>query len=117
LDWLNNGKTKLLKTTAEGNYLVRLLNVSLQPTDSLGRMLHTFNATAIEIEDNEFEAKMETVELLNESSIKITTLNETNLNNFNQQISIWHEKNIKELWFYGDSRTEYYTVTLIMRNG
>ncbi len=117
LDWLNNGKTKLLKTTTEGNYLVRLLNVSLQPTDGLGRMLHTFNTTAIEIEDNEFEAKLETVELLNESSIKVTTLNETNLSNLNQQISIWHEKNIKELWFYGDSRTEYYTITLKMRNG
>lgn len=117
LDWLNNGKTKLLKTTAEGNYLVRLLNVSLQPTDTVGRMLHTFSATAIEIEDNEFEAKMETIELLNESSIKVTTLTETSLSNLNQQHSLWYEKNIKELWFYGDSRAEYYTVTLRMSNG
>jgi hypothetical protein len=28
------------------------MNVSLTPNDTLGRMLHTFNATAYEIEDN-----------------------------------------------------------------
>ena len=32
------------------------MNVSLSPTDSLGRMLHTFNCTAYEIEDFTYEA-------------------------------------------------------------
>lgn len=50
LEWLNNGKTKLLKTATEGNYFVRLMNVSLSPNDTLGRMLHTFSATAYEVE-------------------------------------------------------------------
>jgi hypothetical protein len=54
LDWLNNGEVKLFKSPSEGNYLVRLMNVSLSPTDSLGRMLHTFSATAYEIDDNIF---------------------------------------------------------------
>ena len=54
LEWLNNGKPKLFRSAAEGNYIVRLMNVSLTPTDSLGRMVHTFNATAYEIADYNF---------------------------------------------------------------
>ena len=49
LAWLNNGKLKLFRSAAEGNYIVRLLNVSLTPNDTLSRMLHTFQATAYEM--------------------------------------------------------------------
>lgn len=49
LKWLNNGEPKLLRTAPEGNYLVRLMNVSLSPEESLGRMLHSFSATGYEI--------------------------------------------------------------------
>lgn len=49
LEWLNDGKPKVFRSPAEGNYIVRLMNVSLSPTDSLGRMLHTFSCTAYEI--------------------------------------------------------------------
>jgi hypothetical protein len=49
LDWLTDGKPKLFRSPAEGNYIVRLMNVSLSPNDTLGRMLHTFSATAYEI--------------------------------------------------------------------
>lgn len=51
LNWLNNGKPKLFKSPTEGNYIVRLLNSSLSPTNPLGRMLHTFTSTAYEIAD------------------------------------------------------------------
>jgi hypothetical protein len=51
LDWLNNGEIKLFKSPTEGNYIVRLLNVSLSPTDTVGRMLHTFTATGYEVDD------------------------------------------------------------------
>lgn len=51
LDWLNNGKPKMLRTAAEGNYIVQLQGVSLAPQQQLGRMLHTFSATAYEVED------------------------------------------------------------------
>lgn len=51
MDWLNNGEVKYFKSPAEGSYLVRLMNVSLTPNDQLGRMLHTFNATAYEVGD------------------------------------------------------------------
>lgn len=49
LEWLNNGKPKLFRSPAEGNYIIRLMNISLSPTDGLGRMLHTFSATGYEI--------------------------------------------------------------------
>lgn len=49
LEWLNNGKPKLFRSPSEGNYIVRLLNVSLTPQDQLGRMIHSFTATAYEI--------------------------------------------------------------------
>lgn len=48
LDWLNNGKPKIFRSASEGNYVVRLMNVSLSPNDTLGRMLHTFSATGYE---------------------------------------------------------------------
>ena len=49
LEWLTNGEVKLFRSPAEGNFIVRLLNVSFSPTDSLNRMLHTFSCTAYEI--------------------------------------------------------------------
>ena len=58
LDWLNNGKIKLFRSPAEGNYIVRLMNVSLAPEDRLGRMLHTFSCTAYEIADCTYDNLM-----------------------------------------------------------
>lgn len=55
LEWLNNGEPKLFRSAGEGNCIVRLMNVSLSPNDTLGRMLHTFNTTAYEIADYSFE--------------------------------------------------------------
>jgi hypothetical protein len=51
LSWLMNGEKKLFKSPTEGNFIVRLMNVSLSPNDQLGRMLHTFNCTAYEVAD------------------------------------------------------------------
>ena len=51
LDWLTDGNVKLFRSPTEGNYLIRLLKVSLKPEDKLGRMIHTFSATAYEIAD------------------------------------------------------------------
>lgn len=49
LDWLNNGKPKLLKTATEGNFIVQLMNVQLTPMDQLGRRLHSFSCEAYEV--------------------------------------------------------------------
>ena len=51
LEWLTNGQPKLFRSPGEGNYIIRLMNTSLSPNDTLGRMLHTFTSTAYEIAD------------------------------------------------------------------
>lgn len=55
LKWLTNGEPKLFRSPTEGNYLVRLMNVSLSPNDQLGRMLHNFSATAYEVADYNYD--------------------------------------------------------------
>lgn len=55
LNWLNNGKPKLFRSPTEGNYIVRIINVSLSPNDTLGRMIHSFSSTAYEIMDNNID--------------------------------------------------------------
>lgn len=51
LNWLNNGKPKVFKSSTEGNFIVQLSGVSLSPEEKLGRMLHSFNCTAVEIDE------------------------------------------------------------------
>lgn len=55
LDWLNNGKPKLFKSPYEGNYIVQLMNISLQPVKELGRFLHSFTSTAFEIAEYNYQ--------------------------------------------------------------
>lgn len=55
LEWLNNGKPKIFRSPTEGNFLVRIMNVSLSPNDTLGRMLHTLSCTAYEIDEFTFD--------------------------------------------------------------
>lgn len=55
LEWLNNGQPKLFRSPTEGNYIVRLMNVTMSPTDTLGRMLHTFSCSAYEIDNYSYE--------------------------------------------------------------
>lgn len=55
LDFLTNGKPKLFRSPTEGNYLIRLMNTSLTPEDTLGRMLHTFSCTAYEIGECDYD--------------------------------------------------------------
>lgn len=64
LKWLNNGKPKLFRSPTEGTFTVRLMNVSLSPNDTVGRMLWTFSATAYEIANTEFET-LKKLQLLN----------------------------------------------------
>ena len=55
LEWLTNGEPKIFRSPTEGNYIVRLMNTSMTPTDQVGRMLHTFQSTAYEIADFTYE--------------------------------------------------------------
>lgn len=86
LSWLTNGEIKLFRSPGEGNYLVRLLNTSMTPNDTLGRMLHTFNTTAYEIADLTYDNLLQynlitvgapEVDLTQTSSIEFTASGDT----------------------------------------
>ena len=51
INFLNDGNVKLFKSTTEGNILVRLMDISFTPNQTLGRMLYTFSATAYEVDE------------------------------------------------------------------
>lgn len=55
LEWLTNGEPKYFRSPTEGNHIVRVMNVSLTPNDTLGRMIYTFTATSYEVADNTIE--------------------------------------------------------------
>ena len=55
LDFLGNGNYKLFKSPTEGNILISLINVSLSPENTLGRMIYKFSATAYEVGDTSLE--------------------------------------------------------------
>ena len=55
LDWLNDGQPKLFRSPTEGNYIVRLMNASLSPNDTLGRLIHTFSCNAYEVADYTYQ--------------------------------------------------------------
>lgn len=56
LNWLTNGEPKIFRSPTEGNYIIRLMNTSLSPNVTLGRMLHSFSSTAYEIDSYNLES-------------------------------------------------------------
>lgn len=52
LDWLNNGRAKYFRSPTEGNFIIRALNVSMSPEQTLGRLLHSVSCTGYEVADN-----------------------------------------------------------------
>lgn len=54
-DFLYSNDVKLFRSPAEGNILVRLMDVSFSPEVTLGRMVYSFSATAYEIDEINFE--------------------------------------------------------------
>ena len=73
LEWLSDGKIKLFRSPAEGNFLVRLMNVSLSPEDRVGRMIHSFSAQAYEVADLNYDNLL-SLELINLTTEEITQL-------------------------------------------
>lgn len=51
IDFLTDGKVKILRSPTEGNMLVYLSNVSFTPNHQLGREIYDFSATAIECDE------------------------------------------------------------------
>lgn len=50
-EFLNKNSVKLFRSNTEGTMLIKLMNVSLTPKQELGRMLYSFSAEAVEIDD------------------------------------------------------------------
>lgn len=78
LEWLNNGEPKIFRSPSEGNYIVRLMNVSLSPNDTLSRMLHTFQCTAYEVAEwnfkNLIDLKLVEIPVDKKSNLKIAQI-------------------------------------------
>lgn len=47
--FLHSGDVMLFRSAPEGNIIIRLMNISLTPEKTLGRMLYSFTAQAIEV--------------------------------------------------------------------
>lgn len=88
LEWLTNGQPKLFRSPAEGNYVVRLMNVSLAPQDQLGRMLHTFSSTGYECMDNDFDT------LVENSLVEFEELSDVTFNPTQTETQIFTSENI-----------------------
>lgn len=53
--FLYDNTVKLFRSPTEGNILIKLMNISFTPNQTLGRMIYSFNATAYEIADATIE--------------------------------------------------------------
>lgn len=58
-EWLNNGQPKVFRSPTEGNYILRLMNISMTPNQQLSRKLYSFNATGYEIAEYNIENLIE----------------------------------------------------------
>ena len=54
-EFLNDFNVKLYRSATEGNIVVALMNITLKPVETLGRMLYEFSATAYELTDSSLE--------------------------------------------------------------
>ena len=100
LEWLTNGEPKLFRSPTEGNYIVRLMNSSMTPNDTVGRMLHTFTSTAYEIADFNYSTLGELgfIEIKNQniSSLQWETIEFTQKQEDGRIIPIEINKNLLE---------------------
>lgn len=51
IEFLQANDVKLFRSTTEGNILVKLMDVSFTPNQTIGRMIYSFSATAYEVAD------------------------------------------------------------------
>ena len=98
MNWLNNGEPKLFRSPTEGNYLVRLMNISLSPNDTLGRMIHTFSATAYEVGKSDWKnLKKEKNFIPKEIKLNIVPYGPISLTNAEVSLSEINDKKIQSL--------------------
>lgn len=118
LNWLNNGEVKYFKSPIEGSMLVRLMNVSLSPNDTVGRMLHTFSATAYEVGELTFDNLVNYKFINNEEILSSTNT----ISIGQQQLKANNNYNYKDVYYLeflvnqDSTDTEGTTLTIDSRN-
>lgn len=126
LKWLANGKPKLFRSPGEGNYIVRLMNAQLSPTDTISRMLHSFSCTAYEIADYTFENLRkygmmmdEYLEIrnLNFHNLKLSTQPKGSATNLNAQLATLRTAPGTELRFKLQNDTDTYQSLIVGATG
>jgi hypothetical protein len=55
IKFLYDGKAKLFRSPTEGNILIRLMDISFTPNQTLGRLTYSFSATAYEVDECSFD--------------------------------------------------------------
>jgi hypothetical protein len=55
MSFLYDDTIKLYRSGAEGNILIKLMDISLTPNETLGRMVYSFSCTAYEVADSTVE--------------------------------------------------------------
>lgn len=123
MEYLENGEVFLFRSPTEGNMLIRLMDVSLTPVQTLGRMLWSFSATAYEIDecslDNINKYNLRPLIALNSNSTDIhredqyeptwiPNFYEVAFPAFSQKWSDYTSKQEKLLYRFGDNINSYH---------
>lgn len=82
-EFLNNFECKLYKSPTEGNIVINLLNVTMQPVEAVGRMLYEFTATAYEIGSTGLES-LESLGIIDRGAQEVFSDKETIIDSFGQ---------------------------------
>jgi hypothetical protein len=89
-EFLHDGQVKLFRSMQEGNFLVRLMDISFTPNQQLGRLIGSFQATAYQIADL-------TIENYFKYNILDNIIYNESQNIINNEIVFGQEDNCKDL--------------------
>ena len=116
MNWLNNGKPKLFKSPQEGNYIVRLMNVSFSPVDQVSRMLHNFSCQATEIATYNSENLVK-YKLINTDNIIVYQTRWESIDLFEEQQKLQRQDPQKTLYPTGDPKNPIRTNLITKGSG
>lgn len=116
--FLNDGGYKIYRSSTEGNFIITLMNISLTPQQSLGRMIYSFSATAYEVApfDFEFLKQMGMLDLTTEEKDAKEVIYENNvgqLTNSNEDVADKIAEEIEVLEKPEGYSNYYYTLSEI----
>lgn len=92
IDFLYRNTVKLYKSTTQGNILVKLMNISFTPNNTLSRHIYSFTCTAQEIDEFNIQncnkyGIQSTGQHTNETQVKVNTYGQISIPNLNYYYS------------------------------